>query len=226
LRDKVTADRPLIFKALSFVAYTSSQGPWRNTWIKYGVDPRLDKSMRIYQIIDIRDKKTSRKSTRAGTRLVKQTAPNIPHADFPEYIFDGINFSTQSYFQIIDVVLPHFEKKGKSIVYCRSTCDVVNNGWYIDGHLSILRQELKKLKTEHDKQAGIETVDENSVSSIMGSVEDKTFDDDSDQDDEDVTTEILDDRIDNLIGVNPSTSDLAGFIQNMYSQTDIPYEFS
>ena len=44
----------VIERHLAVVAYRFSGGPWRNLWIRYGFDPRLDPSSRIYQGIDFR----------------------------------------------------------------------------------------------------------------------------------------------------------------------------
>lgn len=35
-------------------AYFSANGPWRNTWIKFGVDPRRNAGYVIYQSVDFR----------------------------------------------------------------------------------------------------------------------------------------------------------------------------
>ncbi|KAL1915198.1 uncharacterized protein VTP21DRAFT_7474 [Calcarisporiella thermophila] len=42
-------------KALPFLAYVFSTGPWRGTWVKFGVDPRTDSRFRIYQTVDLRN---------------------------------------------------------------------------------------------------------------------------------------------------------------------------
>ncbi|KAG2219138.1 hypothetical protein INT45_000510, partial [Circinella minor] len=40
--------------ALNTVAYTFRTGPWRECWVKFGIDPRTDKKYYIYQHISVR----------------------------------------------------------------------------------------------------------------------------------------------------------------------------
>lgn len=35
-------------------AYFAANGPWRNTWIKFGVDPRKQQRLVLYQAVDFR----------------------------------------------------------------------------------------------------------------------------------------------------------------------------
>lgn len=39
---------------LPAVSYFWTNGPWRMIWTKFGVDPRYDFNMRIYQTLDFR----------------------------------------------------------------------------------------------------------------------------------------------------------------------------
>ena len=41
--------------ALKQVAYLFNDGPWRNTYVRYGYDPRVDANSRNFQVIDFRD---------------------------------------------------------------------------------------------------------------------------------------------------------------------------
>lgn len=40
--------------ALANIAYFIKTGPFRSIWVRYGIDPRRDKSLRIYQLLDFR----------------------------------------------------------------------------------------------------------------------------------------------------------------------------
>jgi general transcription factor 3C polypeptide 5 (transcription factor C subunit 1) len=39
---------------LPLVAYSFSNGPWRKLWVRFGLDPRLDRSCGQYQVLDFR----------------------------------------------------------------------------------------------------------------------------------------------------------------------------
>ena len=38
----------LSYRALNTVAYTFRTGPWRECWVKFGIDPRTDKKYYMY----------------------------------------------------------------------------------------------------------------------------------------------------------------------------------
>ena len=41
------------YRLLPLVAYLMSNGPWRDCWIRYGYDPRLNREARLYKFIYI-----------------------------------------------------------------------------------------------------------------------------------------------------------------------------
>eukprot|EP01029_Cantina_marsupialis_P005787 TRINITY_DN162876_c0_g2_i1.p1 TRINITY_DN162876_c0_g2~~TRINITY_DN162876_c0_g2_i1.p1 ORF type:complete len:284 (+),score=86.89 TRINITY_DN162876_c0_g2_i1:150-1001(+) len=51
---QVTFTKQVIEEALSQIAYYITGGPWRNTWCRFGVDPRIESSCYQYQTIDVR----------------------------------------------------------------------------------------------------------------------------------------------------------------------------
>lgn len=63
-------------KVLPLISYTFINGPWRNVWIRYDCDPRIDKSFREYQIIEFRNvySLTSLKRNRKWNAKLSSTA--------------------------------------------------------------------------------------------------------------------------------------------------------
>ncbi|EPZ33153.1 hypothetical protein ROZALSC1DRAFT_29880 [Rozella allomycis CSF55] len=54
LETYLKADYRSFRNALALCAYYSSSGPWRNCWVKFGLDPRLRPVMRYYQVVYFR----------------------------------------------------------------------------------------------------------------------------------------------------------------------------
>ena len=42
---------------LSCIAYSFENGPWRNAYVRFGYDPRVDPSSVVYQVMDMRNRK-------------------------------------------------------------------------------------------------------------------------------------------------------------------------
>lgn len=158
-----------IFKeATQFVGYSFNAGPWRDTLIRYGVDPRSDPKYRFYQTLMFQvDKdafKASAKSVREWSRTVR------PKAESPNsHIFDGKSVSANGKtWQICDITDPllHEIFQTENI---RTECDVHHWGWYCNGTLSKARAIMKD-KMKH-LFAG-ETPDEDAYRLIAGCPDD------------------------------------------------------
>jgi len=55
------------------VAYYFNNGPFRCQWIRYGYNPKMDKSSKIYQTLDFRVKQTYAKSNNSNRILAKRS---------------------------------------------------------------------------------------------------------------------------------------------------------
>jgi hypothetical protein len=108
----------ILARALPYVTYYYQKGPWRHTHVKFGIDPRKDRNLRVYQTLEIRVGK--------GTN----------------YQFDGTDNDIVNSLQLIDIVKPDFQKRIKSLVFCRAVFDNTL-GWYVDGHLDQIRKDIK-----------------------------------------------------------------------------------
>lgn len=86
-----------------YIGYSFDSGPWRDAIVKFGVDPRKDPDLRIYQtmmfILDKEYNDSRRKKTEYKTRSMsnKQTSRDT-------HFFDGLNVSLDGkVWQICDV---------------------------------------------------------------------------------------------------------------------------
>lgn len=123
-------------KYLNYAAYQFKGGPWRDSVIPYGTDPRTDPKYRIYQTLMFklskhkrpRDNPSWQSLRRAQTVMPKSTADDVPGT----HIFDGETYSTDGkVWQVCDITDPLL-KELLDNASIRPECDV-NSGWYHGG---------------------------------------------------------------------------------------------
>jgi general transcription factor 3C polypeptide 5 (transcription factor C subunit 1) len=145
--------RPHLKALLPSLAYYFVNGPWRHTWVKYGLDPRQSPEYRKQQILECRNIYTPSRSTvnkqqasrgrRGGMQQVKRRASG--HA-IPEngHIFDGIALNGNFFmYQLCDLIYDETQ----SIVDDQrlvSTTLSEKEGWYQEGTLAKLRDVVKR----------------------------------------------------------------------------------
>ncbi|CAK3828598.1 Transcription factor tau subunit sfc1 [Lecanosticta acicola] len=154
--EKILKDRPLITKrvalnalppisesifkeATQFVGYSFKAGPWRDSLIKYGVDPRKDPKYRFYQTLMFqvdhvafnKDKSKLGTPTRTGSTWAR---PLRHKKDDPNtHIFDGKSITANGKtWQICDVTDPVLHALWHT-PNIRAECDVYQYGWYHNG---------------------------------------------------------------------------------------------
>ncbi|KAK4501853.1 hypothetical protein PRZ48_007662 [Zasmidium cellare] len=151
-----------IFKeACQYVGYSFKAGPWRDSLIKYGVDPRKDPKYRFYQTLMFQvDKEAfkpeniaAREEGSAASKRTSSTAwsRTLRHtrADPTTHIFDGKNITANGKtWQICDLTDPIVHKvfSTKNI---RSECDVFQWGWFYNATMAkgrtIMKDKMKYL---------------------------------------------------------------------------------
>eukprot|EP01080_Neovahlkampfia_damariscottae_P012188 gene12188-5775_t len=140
--------------------YYMSTGPWRTTWIKYGIDPRSNSQYAKYQIIDFRIPSEIRENMQiekeqAPTKPIRtqkldiNTVENFLHRTPAQtefhFIFDSIPDKLQSYYQLCDIGL----KSAQKIIHKPSTsCTTKQQGFYTKTQITSIRQILKDKVTE------------------------------------------------------------------------------
>ncbi|KAF2725202.1 hypothetical protein K431DRAFT_260783 [Polychaeton citri CBS 116435] len=122
----------LVREATEFVAYNFKGGPWRDTAIKYGVDPRTDPKYRFYQTVSFQTEKGRSSASHPGKYRLK-------HDDLDSHLFDGTKASYENKtFQLCDITDPML-KVFIDTENIRSECDRQLWGWYGNGSMSKLR---------------------------------------------------------------------------------------
>jgi general transcription factor 3C polypeptide 5 (transcription factor C subunit 1) len=143
-----------IFKeATQFVGYSFRAGPWRDSLIRYGVDPRKDPKYRFYQTMMFQvDREAFKNAPEGKSAEGKLTAEHkamwartLRHKkdDPTTHIFDGKNITANGKtWQVCDVTDPvvHGIFHTEDI---RPECDVYQWGWYWNGTMSKARTIMK-----------------------------------------------------------------------------------
>lgn len=118
-------------RVLPVFAYCFTDGPWRNCWVPYGIDPRLDNQYRIYQIVQCRN------------NLVSEGLATA-ESDGPHYIFTGTSSGPHfSQFQYCDLLYPPLQERVNSPDNLRKCCSKTE-GWYPAGTVNFIRKTIRK----------------------------------------------------------------------------------
>lgn len=145
------------------VAYSFISGPWRDTLVRYGVDPRKDPEMRIYQTIAFRTDDLGKmgKKSRGGPREYGGVRANTletflesirPDPD-SSHIFDGKKIDTRGkLWQLCDITDPLVQEilATKDL---RPECNVEEGGWLQNGTWGKVRA-ITKAKIRHLVETG------------------------------------------------------------------------
>lgn len=123
----------LVKRSTGYVGYQFRGGPFRDSIIKYGVDPRKDPKYRKYQalIFNMRRLRPGfAGETWHGLRSVR-TEQRQPMGDnFGSHIFDGKAFWTDSkIWQVCDVTDPVLVNLIENSPI-RPTCEILSSGWF------------------------------------------------------------------------------------------------
>ena len=125
-------------KAIPHVGYFVSSGPWRDNYVKYGVDPRSDAKYRVYQTLKYAIKDIARRQRELGYQGVKGK----------NHIFDGTTVEVGKKWQLCDLTDPMLQQ----LVHndeVRSDCDAKLCGWYYNGTITkilvIMRDKMHRL---------------------------------------------------------------------------------
>ncbi|KAI8372820.1 RNA polymerase III transcription factor IIIC subunit-domain-containing protein, partial [Radiomyces spectabilis] len=145
-------DHKFMGRALVSLGYTFANGPWRECWVRYGLDPRKDRKYAIYQILDVR--RTTRGSGTSGPRPVRtrlaprSTLSNSRISTNNGHIFDGKNKATlTAMFQLCDVTDPDINPLIHNQTYMRSVCTKIT-GFYYACTLERIRTAVRKKQDE------------------------------------------------------------------------------
>ncbi|EXU97841.1 RNA polymerase III transcription factor (TF)IIIC subunit [Metarhizium robertsii] len=124
-------------KYLNYAAYQFKGGPWRDSVVPYGTDPRTDPKYRIYQTLMFKLKKHKRTIKHQPWQSLRKTqigeSQNTPSMEADSHIFDGKSYHTDGkVWQVCDIT-DSLLKELLDNAAVRPQCDVVNSGWYHGG---------------------------------------------------------------------------------------------
>ncbi|KAH7343258.1 RNA polymerase III transcription factor IIIC subunit-domain-containing protein [Rhizoctonia solani] len=139
---------------IGLVAYTFSDGAWRDTLLRFGYDPRKDPEARFYQRVYFRNtanEEARRKSIvgrrAGGTGDSANAGPEVveaPPDDRSSHIFDGRTLhSGAASFQLCDItdsLLVPLIKDEKSV---RKEPDIAD-GWYTSHEFSLIKAVVRR----------------------------------------------------------------------------------
>ncbi|GBC00423.1 hypothetical protein RclHR1_03850021 [Rhizophagus clarus] len=147
-------DKRNIKRLLPLVAYLMSNGPWRDCWIRYGYDPRLNKNnaARFYQLLDIRNTRRPTKLGRAKRLLhiqeeataEKDNTKKSGIGSLPSHIFDGTSTCRDiAVFQVCDITDPLLKRLIESSDSVQEFCDE-HDGFYKHSELIKMRKVMRR----------------------------------------------------------------------------------
>ncbi|KAI1004947.1 hypothetical protein K3495_g3269 [Podosphaera aphanis] len=144
----------LLRAAIQFVAYQFKGGPFRDSIIKYGLDPRKDPKYRKYQTFFFKLLDEDERGQGMGWH-----DPRIPFNQeaaikekVPSHIFDGQNLTMDGkVWQACDITDPMLRKLIEESPY-RETFDSKDDGWFCNGAIakikSIMKIKLEAIRTQ------------------------------------------------------------------------------
>lgn len=137
----------IVKNAIQYAGYQFKGGPWRDALVKYGYDPRTDRSARKYQCLIFRLRRLEvgqmgtmwqeiRKNDLAGTKFTVDD-----HAD--SHIFNGKTYHDDGkVWQVCDITDPILSNLLEDAPF-RSECDLEGSGWYHRGLWAKARAIMK-----------------------------------------------------------------------------------
>ena len=134
--------RFLVRLAIAYVAYAMRSGPWRDTYIRFGVDPRSDPSYRVYQTLLLQLVVSRREGTDRRPEYLRTWKPSdskISHVfpQKPPFPRDG------KAWQLIDLMEDSQLKALIETPEIRNYCEPRYFGWYKNGTIAKLKVVLK-----------------------------------------------------------------------------------
>ncbi|KAI1771854.1 hypothetical protein F4818DRAFT_192179 [Hypoxylon cercidicola] len=130
--------------ALQLVGYQFRGGPWRDAFVKYGVDPRLDPKFRIYQTLAFKLERNIVGTKRVPWELVrKDQVKRSKTGNTDSHLWDGERYSTDGKFwQVCDITDP-FVRQLIDSAPLREDCDLNDSGWYYRGTWAKVKMIMK-----------------------------------------------------------------------------------
>ncbi|KAI0068897.1 hypothetical protein BV25DRAFT_1866793 [Artomyces pyxidatus] len=136
---------------LPLVCYVFQDGPWRDTLVRFGYDPRDDPSARLYQRLYFRNLNhpmarpsvTTRRQESRTTATSQNRAIEHTQDERKSHIFDGKTLSSETAaFQLCDITDPMLKEMIEDEDEVRETCNE-RDGWYTTHALERIKTVLR-----------------------------------------------------------------------------------
>ncbi|CDO74112.1 hypothetical protein BN946_scf185043.g162 [Trametes cinnabarina] len=133
---------------LPLVSYVFEDGPWRDTYVRLGYDPRQDPEARFYQRLYFRNinhpiSRPSVVSRRQEQRNESAQARFSGVDDRRSHIFDGVTVTSETAaFQLCDITDPMLKEMIEDEDAVRETCNE-RDGWYTTHALERIKTVLR-----------------------------------------------------------------------------------
>ncbi|RKF75272.1 General transcription factor 3C polypeptide 5 [Golovinomyces cichoracearum] len=135
----------LLRAAIQFVAYQFKGGPFRDSIIKYGIDPRKDRRYRKYQtfFFKLLDEEDRGEGLGWHDPRVSFNQEASTKEKVPSHIFDGQNLTMDGkVWQACDIKDPMLQNLIENSPY-RETFDSRDDGWFCNGAISKIKSIMK-----------------------------------------------------------------------------------
>lgn len=135
---------------LPLCAWIFSDGPWRDTFIRFGYDPRKNKDARLYQRLYFRNSANEGHTKKSVVAMKKKFKPGADAVESGEgrdtqsHIFDGVKLRTDTaIFQLCDIHDPLLKRLIMDPAAVRDECDA-RDGWYKANALLRIKAILRR----------------------------------------------------------------------------------
>ncbi|TQS34159.1 hypothetical protein Golomagni_05468 [Golovinomyces magnicellulatus] len=135
----------LLRAAIQFVAYQFKGGPFRDSIIKYGIDPRKDRKYRKYQtfFFKLLDEEDRGEGLGWHDPRVSFNQEASTKEKVPSHIFDGQNLTMDGkVWQACDIKDPMLQNLIENSPY-RESFDSRDDGWFCNGAISKIKSIMK-----------------------------------------------------------------------------------
>ncbi|KAI9508648.1 RNA polymerase III transcription factor IIIC subunit-domain-containing protein [Russula earlei] len=137
---------------LPLTCYVFGDGPWRDTMVRFGFDPRQDPQARFYQKLYFRNLNhpigrasvvSRRQDSRTSVASMNRSLAEQTRDDRRSHIFDGVTLSSETAaFQLCDITDPMLKRMIDEEDDIRESCNE-RDGWFTSRALERIKAVLR-----------------------------------------------------------------------------------
>ncbi|KAI4848864.1 hypothetical protein E4T45_06152, partial [Aureobasidium sp. EXF-8846] len=169
----------LFKEATQYVGYSFKSGPFRDTLVKYGLDPRADPKYRCYQTFSFqlvaKDKVVAAAKKMRDGKNQWIRSDRYKKDEEPSHVFDGKSMTTNGKtWQVCDIKEPVLAGL-LATENLRPEFDPVNYGWYLNGTVAKARIIMRDMIGLMLSGQAPDTASYKTVSSIPDEIDKTTY---------------------------------------------------